>query len=107
MQPKGVALVPVNSAKVMEADMRRLASGASYAKACPPPSNAHRHAGGESPEGHLAEGNLGLVAIFGVQVMRQLNTLPHVPLVHELQLPVVRERMPVDYPLPNRILNSL
>ena len=56
---------------------------------------------------HLAEGDLGLVAIFGIQVMCQLNTFPHMPLIHELQLSVVREGMPVDYSLPDGILYCL
>ena len=56
---------------------------------------------------HLAEGDLRLVAIFGIQVMCQLNRLPHMPFIHQLQLPIVGEGMPVDTTLSYCILYSL
>lgn len=67
----------------------------------------HRRTGGNLVPAHLAEGDLRLVAIFGIQVVCQLNRLPHMPFIHQLQLPIVGEGMPVDDTLSYGILYSL
>jgi len=67
----------------------------------------HRRTGGILVPAHLAEGDLRLIAIFGIQVVCQLNRLPHMPFIHQLQLPIVGEGMPVDDTLSYGILYSL